>query len=186
MQSYELCCDMIDVVIDVSCIYGWEELYFICFKRWQWLCPFYVAFKGAVLSSSLQANGGWQWMRIWQGVFGCHQAQQHYSALFERGHKVPRSRLHPQRGELWEERCAVQFVSLDSGLIIQDVLKVWSCQTIRVCSKWGLIPQLYLECVRTMKNERIYFSLCRCFLHTKMCLFTTTKHFGKQSPSGWI
>lgn len=24
MQSYELCCDMIDVVIDVSCIYGWE------------------------------------------------------------------------------------------------------------------------------------------------------------------
>ena len=23
MQSYELCCDMIDVVIDVSCIYGW-------------------------------------------------------------------------------------------------------------------------------------------------------------------
>lgn len=22
MQSYELCCDMIDVVIDVSCIYG--------------------------------------------------------------------------------------------------------------------------------------------------------------------
>lgn len=26
MQSYELCCDMIDVVIDVSCIYGWEEL----------------------------------------------------------------------------------------------------------------------------------------------------------------
>lgn len=25
MQSYELCCDMIDVVIDVSCIYGWEE-----------------------------------------------------------------------------------------------------------------------------------------------------------------
>lgn len=27
MQSYELCCDMIDVVIDVSCIYGWEELY---------------------------------------------------------------------------------------------------------------------------------------------------------------
>ncbi|KAK3596364.1 hypothetical protein CHS0354_037083 [Potamilus streckersoni] len=25
MQSYELCCDMIDVVIDVSCIYGEEE-----------------------------------------------------------------------------------------------------------------------------------------------------------------
>ena len=23
MQSYELCCDMIDVVIDVSCIYGY-------------------------------------------------------------------------------------------------------------------------------------------------------------------
>ena len=23
MQSYELCCDMIDVVIDISCIYGW-------------------------------------------------------------------------------------------------------------------------------------------------------------------
>lgn len=23
MQAYELCCDMIDVVIDVSCIYGW-------------------------------------------------------------------------------------------------------------------------------------------------------------------
>ena len=22
MQSYELCCDMIDVVIDISCIYG--------------------------------------------------------------------------------------------------------------------------------------------------------------------
>lgn len=26
MQSYELCCDMIDVVIDVSCIYGWEKI----------------------------------------------------------------------------------------------------------------------------------------------------------------
>jgi Ras-related GTP-binding protein C/D len=25
MQSYEICCDMIDVVIDVSCIYGLEE-----------------------------------------------------------------------------------------------------------------------------------------------------------------
>lgn len=25
MQSYELCCDMIDVVIDVSCIYGLRE-----------------------------------------------------------------------------------------------------------------------------------------------------------------
>ena len=25
MQSYELCCDMIDVVIDVSCIYGLGE-----------------------------------------------------------------------------------------------------------------------------------------------------------------
>lgn len=25
MQSYELCCDMIDVVIDVSCIYGVRE-----------------------------------------------------------------------------------------------------------------------------------------------------------------
>ena len=24
MQSYELCCDMIDVVIDLSCIYGAE------------------------------------------------------------------------------------------------------------------------------------------------------------------
>lgn len=27
MQSYELCCDMIDVVIDVSCIYGWEFVF---------------------------------------------------------------------------------------------------------------------------------------------------------------
>ena len=26
MQSYELCCDMIDVVIDISCIYGWVHL----------------------------------------------------------------------------------------------------------------------------------------------------------------
>merc|ERR1712088_573630 len=25
MQSYELCCDMIDVVIDVSCIYGIQD-----------------------------------------------------------------------------------------------------------------------------------------------------------------
>ncbi|CAL1294380.1 unnamed protein product [Larinioides sclopetarius] len=25
MQSYELCCDMIDVVIDISCIYGFKE-----------------------------------------------------------------------------------------------------------------------------------------------------------------
>ena len=29
MQSYELCCDMIDVVVDISCIYGywssWSE-----------------------------------------------------------------------------------------------------------------------------------------------------------------
>lgn len=24
MQSYELCCDMIDVVIDISCIYGYD------------------------------------------------------------------------------------------------------------------------------------------------------------------
>lgn len=46
MQSYELCCDMIDVVIDVSCIYGWEELYPILFRVfamivltvWRWLC----------------------------------------------------------------------------------------------------------------------------------------------------
>lgn len=27
MQSYELCCDMIDVVIDVSCIYGWADVW---------------------------------------------------------------------------------------------------------------------------------------------------------------
>lgn len=26
MQTYELCCDMIDVVIDISCIYGWVGL----------------------------------------------------------------------------------------------------------------------------------------------------------------
>ena len=26
MQSYELCCDMIDVVIDVSCIYGYAYI----------------------------------------------------------------------------------------------------------------------------------------------------------------
>lgn len=26
MSSYELCCDMIDVVIDVSCIYGVEHV----------------------------------------------------------------------------------------------------------------------------------------------------------------
>lgn len=25
MQTYELCCDMIDVVIDISCIYGWMD-----------------------------------------------------------------------------------------------------------------------------------------------------------------
>ena len=30
MQSYELCCDMIDVVIDVSCIYGSVVLYNVC------------------------------------------------------------------------------------------------------------------------------------------------------------
>jgi hypothetical protein len=29
MQSYELCCDMIDVVIDVSCIYGLGRLIII-------------------------------------------------------------------------------------------------------------------------------------------------------------
>lgn len=29
MQTYELCCDMIDVVIDISCIYGYvRELYY--------------------------------------------------------------------------------------------------------------------------------------------------------------
>lgn len=38
MQSYELCCDMIDVVIDVSCIYGLEDLYSAC---WQRLFPFF-------------------------------------------------------------------------------------------------------------------------------------------------
>lgn len=27
MQSYELCSDMIDVVIDVSCIYGYVHFY---------------------------------------------------------------------------------------------------------------------------------------------------------------
>lgn len=62
---------------------------------------FYAKLKDAFLSSpSWQANGGWQRLCLRQGVFGHHQAQQHYSALFERGHKVPRSRLHPQRGEL--------------------------------------------------------------------------------------
>lgn len=35
MQSYELCSDMIDVVIDVSCIYGYG-LY--CFMCWQLKC----------------------------------------------------------------------------------------------------------------------------------------------------
>lgn len=29
MQSYELCCDMIDVVIDVSCIYGYDIYWFV-------------------------------------------------------------------------------------------------------------------------------------------------------------
>jgi hypothetical protein len=39
MQSYELCSDMIDVVIDVSCIYGYVM------ARWvddsQWFLTFY-------------------------------------------------------------------------------------------------------------------------------------------------
>mgnify|MGYP003684073309 CR=1 FL=1 len=30
MQSYELCCDMIDVVIDLSSIYGWVVDYIVC------------------------------------------------------------------------------------------------------------------------------------------------------------
>jgi len=29
MQTYELCSDMIDVVIDVSCIYGYDSINFI-------------------------------------------------------------------------------------------------------------------------------------------------------------
>ena len=29
MQSYELCCDMIDVVIDVSCIYGLVPFFYL-------------------------------------------------------------------------------------------------------------------------------------------------------------
>lgn len=35
MQSYELCCDMIDVVIDVSCIYGYK---FICISIAHGVC----------------------------------------------------------------------------------------------------------------------------------------------------
>lgn len=44
MQSYELCCDMIDVVIDVSCIYGWVRFYLfiltvvIAVRVGLWLC----------------------------------------------------------------------------------------------------------------------------------------------------
>lgn len=34
MQSYELCCDMIDVVIDVSCIYG--LVFIICLDLLRW------------------------------------------------------------------------------------------------------------------------------------------------------
>lgn len=104
MQSYELCCDMIDVVIDVSCIYGWEELDFLSVGKDYFLL--FSEFKGASLSSSSwQAHGGW--LCVWQGVFGYHQAQQHNRPLFERGYKVPRSRLHPQRRELWEERFVI-------------------------------------------------------------------------------
>jgi len=35
MQSYELCCDMIDVVIDISCIYGWVTITYLKPTRWQ-------------------------------------------------------------------------------------------------------------------------------------------------------
>jgi len=33
MQMYELCCDMIDVVLDVSCIYGSVSLYTLTNKH---------------------------------------------------------------------------------------------------------------------------------------------------------
>lgn len=97
MQSYELCCDMIDVVIDVSCIYGSEEFLFSV-KCCRWSRPSDEKLKGASVSSACrQADGGWQWLCLRQRVHGDHPAQQHHSALFEGGHKVPRSRLHPQR-----------------------------------------------------------------------------------------
>ena len=75
-----------------------------------------------------QADAGWQRLRLRQGVLGYHQAEQHHRALFERGHKVPRSRLHPQGGELREER-SVTLALVDSGLIIQERgNEVCSCQ----------------------------------------------------------
>lgn len=60
MQSYELCCDMIDVVIDVSCIYGLEDLYSAC---WQRLFPFFsrhlkVSFCLLLLGSLMPDGSG--------------------------------------------------------------------------------------------------------------------------------
>ena len=41
MQTYELCSDMIDVVIDVSCIYGYVLLKYILFFSFFFLLPFF-------------------------------------------------------------------------------------------------------------------------------------------------
>lgn len=39
MQTYELCSDMIDVVVDVSCIYGYVHTHaYICIPHWMTVC----------------------------------------------------------------------------------------------------------------------------------------------------
>lgn len=42
MQSYELCCDMIDVVIDVSWIYGWVETFMLSRLNSMQICTMYI------------------------------------------------------------------------------------------------------------------------------------------------
>ncbi len=55
MQSYELCCDMIDVVIDVSCIYGLVFMSEILQPTTRWGCHKYnrssVVFKSQFFSA---------------------------------------------------------------------------------------------------------------------------------------
>lgn len=48
MQSYELCCDMIDVVVDISCIYGYYPFKWFLLQKF---CKF------SLLSRTKEADG---------------------------------------------------------------------------------------------------------------------------------
>lgn len=73
-----------------------------------------------------QSEGGRQRQCLRQGVDGHHQAQQHHRALPERGHQVPRPRLHPARRELWAQRWAVKCFAL-IWVLSAEPWQFWVC-----------------------------------------------------------